>query len=99
MANRDITRRRNDLNTMLTDKAGIVIDRWVIVNEPGMEPEVKRPMGQGQDAALKLIRELMECRSADTIIIMVRLTWSHDLWTDEARGYLKIQESLAAAAA
>jgi hypothetical protein len=84
---------------MLTDEAGVVIDRWVIVMEPGMEPEVKSPMGHGQDAALKLVRELMECRSADTILIMVRLTWNHDLWTDEARGYLEVQETLAAAAA
>ena len=67
---------------------------WVIVREPGRIPETKSPMKPTWEGVETLIRELIECRPEGTQLILARLSYGYDLWTEDAREWLRIGEAM-----
>ncbi|MBR0653442.1 hypothetical protein GXW78_27615 [Roseomonas terrae] len=62
------------------DATETVIKRWIIVHEPGMVPEKKRPHPQTSEGAEDFLIQLALCRPPGTRYTLACLTWDHDLW-------------------
>lgn len=67
---------------------------WVIVHEPGRIPDKKGPFPN--DMVNAFVRELLDCRPAGTRAIVCSLTWDFDLWVEDGRARLSIEDALAA---
>lgn len=91
-----LTRRRNAIQEHMADLEGDgaqTIDHWVIIQEPGRVPALKRPF-RGPDNLERFVREAIASYPADTSIIIVRLTWSGDLWIECGREFVTISDAL-----
>lgn len=77
----------------LDSKQSMTRRHWVIVRDPGCIPEKKGPFPV--DRVSGFIRELIACRSAETQITVVSLTYDYDIWVDDGRERIVIEDSLA----
>ena len=81
--------------TPAPDSDGVVIKRWIIVHEPGLVPEKKRPDAQTPEGVLAFLRELIACRPEGTRYTVAELTWDHDMWVSDGHELLDIEAAMA----
>lgn len=67
-----------------------ILQRWIIVHEPGKVPEKKHPHPQTCEGAIDFLITLALCRSKGTRYTLVQLTWDQDLWVSEGAEELAI---------
>jgi len=70
-----------------------ILHGFVIVRDPGCAPEGKGPFPHGHVSTF--VRELIACRPAGTEITVALLTWNHELWVDDGREMITIEDALA----
>jgi hypothetical protein len=67
---------------------------FVILHRPGQIPEKKGPF-TSEPLLGRFTREVIACRPADTRIIVARLTWDDDLWLDDGREMIRIDDAMS----
>ncbi len=69
---------------------------WIIVHEPGLVPQTKRPPDQSHMGVITFLRELMANRASETRFIIAVLSYGFDLWVQDGREFLAIDAAFAA---
>ena len=71
--------------------SGIIKKAFVVLKRPGKVPEKKGAFVTEQQLN-EFVRECIRCRELDDIIVC-RLTWDDDLWVDDGREMIEIDDS------